>query len=325
MRKTNQYMASVFISLCSMIFLTPNVCAEELSLAAPGTLVFDEPKDLNSLRSFRLMSSPFKKNLEPAPSREGLDDLKLSASAQFSEKTITAVIPKMQGDIWILDLRREAHGFIDGVPISWYAIQNQSNLGLSLHDIQKSELAHLNALKTEDRPVVYEVTKKIEGTILNSDPVSINIKRTESEQQLSERLKLKYKRLPVSDHQRPSDEQVDEFVQFYQNLPKDAWIHMHCRGGKGRTTTFLMMVDMMNNAKKVTLADIAARHVLLGGSDLLNLSDEPEKEWKQDWAKQRKSFVELFYHYAKSNHFPQMTWTDWLKQQTATLQFEQPK
>jgi len=325
MRKTNQYMASVFIGLCSMIFLTPNLYTKEVNLAAPGTLVFDEPKDLNSPRSFRLMSSPFKNVVGDLPSREGLNDLKLSASAQFSEETLNAIIPKMQGDIWILDLRREPHGFIDGAPISWYAIQNQSNLELSTKEIEIRESLYLNELKKEEEPVVYEITKKVEGTILNSDPFSIKIKKAESEQQLSNRLKLNYKRLPVSDHHRPTDAQVDEFIRFYQGLPEDAWIHMHCRGGKGRTTTFLMMVDMMKNAKTVSLEDIAARHLLLGGSDLLNLSDDLEKEWKYDWAKQRKSFIELFYHYAKSKDYPQVTWINWLKQQTATLQFENPK
>tara|TARA_R110002110_G_scaffold195770_1_gene405476 strand:- start:99098 stop:100024 length:927 start_codon:yes stop_codon:yes gene_type:complete len=308
-----------------MILSSTSIYAEERVLALPGTIVYDEPEGLKVPRNFRLMSSPYKSLNEATPTRSGLDKLKLSASAQFSEETLKAVLPKMQGEVWVLDLRRESHGFEDGLPISWYAIQNQSNKDLTTEEILKKELILLKNFKQEKNPTVHRVTKKIEGAIVHSDPISVKTQRVESEQQLSVRLNLNYKRLPVADHHRPTDEQVDEFMHFYQSLPENAWIHMHCRGGKGRTTTFLMLVDMMNNAKTVSLEEIAARHILLGGSDLLNLSDEPEKQWKHDSARLRKSFVELFNHYAKSDDFPKLSWTEWLKQQTKIIDFDAPQ
>lgn len=42
-----------------------------------------------------------------------------------------------------------------------------------------------------------------------------------------------------------SPENIDEFIKLYKSLPKDAWLHFHCEAGKGRTTTFLAMYDMM--------------------------------------------------------------------------------
>ena len=65
-----------------------------------------------------------------------------------------------------------------------------------------------------------------------------------------------YCRFPTTDHVRPRDTEVDAFVAFASTLPTDTWLHFHCRGGDGRTTTFLVMHDTMHNAPGVSIEDI---------------------------------------------------------------------
>ncbi len=58
---------------------------------------------------------------------------------------------------------------------------------------------------------------------------------------------------------------VNYFIDFVKNQPKDSWLHFHCKEGIGRTTTFLIMYDIMKNHKDVNLNDIIKRQVLLSG------------------------------------------------------------
>jgi hypothetical protein len=81
-------------------------------------------------------------------------------------------------------------------------------------------------------------------------------------------LGLEYLRLPTTDHVRPRDSEVDEFVRFALDLAPGTWLHFHCRGGDGRTTTFFVMHDIMHNAPEVSVEDILKRQHLLGGSEL---------------------------------------------------------
>jgi len=97
-------------------------------------------------------------------------------------------------------------------------------------------------------------------------------------------------RITVTDHRSPLDDQVDLFVQSVKNLPKETWLHFHCRGGAGRTTTFMSMYDMMHNAKNVSFEDIMKRQTLIGGSDLLNHEEEDKSETRSDFMNNFYSF-----------------------------------
>lgn len=78
----------------------------------------------------------------------------------------------------------------------------------------------------------------------------------------------------------------------------------------GRTTTFMVMYDMMHNAKKVSYNDIMKREVLIGGSDILSVSDENKK----NESKSRSDFIKEFYNYCHDNNDGfQTSWSQWLK------------
>jgi hypothetical protein len=124
-------------------------------------------------------------------------------------------------------------------------------------------------------------------------------------------------RLPVPDHMRPSDKQVDRFVKLVRAVGKDkgTWLHVHCEAGDGRTTTFLAMYDMMHNARAVSFEDIVHRQWLLGGIDLL--ATNARAPWKREYARKRAEFIKKFYRYCRENKdgFKTM-WSAWLEGKT---------
>lgn len=58
--------------------------------------------------------------------------------------------------------------------------------------------------------------------------------------------KVYYCRIPVTDHCAPSNLALTEFGELAASSDAgSAWVHFHCHGGDGRTTTFLALYDMV--------------------------------------------------------------------------------
>ncbi len=274
-------------------------------------LVIDEDPGLTMPGRFRTTKDEFTSS-EKSPSKAGLDRLQAAASAQFSKTTLENALKKIDGPVWIVDLRQESHGFVDGMPISWYSKGNQSNAGESDDNLVRQEQMLINDVRRQGSILVSQILKKKEGVITKSRPIDIKVKNAQIEASLVTNLNLGYIRLGVLDHNRPSDATVDHFLEFTKTLPEEAWLYFHCRGGRGRSTTFMVMYDMIKNAKKVSLEDIVKRHALLGGSDLFNLKTDDDEVWKQPFIDERKAFITKFYNYAKdSRGYGKKTWTEW--------------
>ena len=93
-------------------------------------------------------------------------------------------------------------------------------------------------------------------------------------------------------------------------------MHFHCQAGKGRTTSFMVMYDMMKNPS-VSLKDILHRQYLLGGSYIAYdpSMPYPTKNWKDDYYHVKARMVAKFYEYVQQNHANNyaMPWSVWLK------------
>jgi protein-tyrosine phosphatase len=119
--------------------------------------------------------------------------------------------------------------------------------------------------------------------------------------------------LAEADHLLPSDADVDRFVALVRDLKPDAWLHFHCRAGSGRTTTFLVLYDMLRNADHLSAAEIVARQAAVPTHyDLFDARRNDRDENYQE----RARFVRAFHPYARAFHDGcKGSWTEWLKEQ----------
>lgn len=228
---------------------------------------------------------------------KGLDNLNISGSAQFSEnglkltkQTLGRTMP-----IIIVDLRQESHGFINGAAVCWADDHNKANRGLSKEEVLSDE------------------NTKLKSILLNK-PISIDEKtlipkKIESEEKLVKSQGMSYVRIPVTDKGLPDNDTIDYFINFVNSLSPNTWLHFHCKSGKGRTTTFMVMYDMMKNAKNVSLQDIVHRQFFIGGRNLLRA-----EQLIRDRAEQRSKLLNGFYKYCVENNDNfKTTWSQWIK------------
>jgi len=223
------------------------------------------------------------------------------------------MLAKFSGPITVFDLRQEDHLFVNGEPISWMATNNWANVGKSNEKVIAGECTRAAALKPGTQLDLADDRVK-KGTSGAAATEHITITQVQTEAEVVTKAGAAYVRLTVTDHARPLNEEVDRFILAIRAMPANGWAHFHCRAGKGRTTTFLALYDMLRNASHVGLEDIVNRQSLLVGDyNLLSKEKEPAG-WKAGIAADRADFVRAFYQYSRANPngHPQL-WSDWLK------------
>lgn len=236
-----------------------------------------------------------------------ITDLSAAGSAEFSQSGLQQVKSLLPDNtkITVLDLKQESHIFVDGNALSLYDEHNWVNLGKTDKKIRE----HEQELKNHIEKGNFIRTNKVEdGAIIS---VKLPVKNVATEMEMVEQSGLSYLRINVLDHKKPSDKAVNQFVELVKNMPSGEWLYIHCDTGKGRTTTFLAIYDMMLNAKNKQFDVIIKSQYELGGADLAAI---PEEDWKKPLAKERMEFLKSFYNYAKTNEDGFVTsWTDWKK------------
>ncbi|MBA3957818.1 MAG: phytase [Parachlamydiaceae bacterium] len=225
-------------------------------------------------------------------------DLQVSGSCQFSVSNLPALLNNIPNPkVVIIDLREESHGFINNLPVMWYNTHNDVNRGKSLHEIIADEQNRLtNALHS---PILHS-SKKDQNSIV---PTTV---ATEEEAVIA--AGARSLRLPVTDHSRPNDATVDMFI-YHIKKKENSWFHLHCHAGKGRTTTFLLIYDMLHNAHEKSFESFLTKHLQAGGSDFLK-SEDPSN-WKYDLSMARKAFLQKFYRFCKEADLNTETWSEW--------------
>lgn len=244
----------------------------------------------------------------------GLAELHIAGGGQFSKASLEKILRRLQTkNIFVIDLRQESHGMLNNNAISWYGPRNASNEGKTINQIDEDQSQLLMALGEQETAMVNKILKKsANGAIEKVKPTEYMVHQTSTEEELVTGMKLRYKRIFVEDYHAPTNKEVDRFIQIAQKIPANRWIYFHCRAGIGRTSVFMTMYDMMHNAKKVSLEDILARQVALGGKDLTQFPDK--KHFKYHWAVERLDFIKKFYAYAHDNRDNFKTsWSEWLK------------
>lgn len=272
--------------------------------------------------SFRTCQDEFKKRsatpgYDPdfVPTRKGLDDLKLSASSDFSSKELDALVAEIRkhhdGPITIVDLRNETHGMLNGNHLSLYGKQNWDNIGLSREQIVEAEKEIIHGT----------VGHQIEagGTNPGGRKTTLDVTSAETEAEACARKGIGYFRLTVLDHCFSDPRSIDDFIAFVQALPKDTWLHFHCQAGMGRTNMFLVFYDFLRNPD-VPEKDIIYRHFNLGGNFMYYKGDkENEEAYKVPLAQEKAEMIPLVYRYIQEQQPKgfKVSWTEWKARQRA--------
>jgi hypothetical protein len=281
----------------------------------PPVLIWDIDLNLaNDVpRNFRTTNDRPNEGSGEKTATTGLSDLRASGSGEFSLEGLKTLLPRMQGPVTVFDLRQETHLFVNDLPLSWYASHDWANVGRTQADIEKQEADQVQSFKPGSHVDVRPGQPVKHGDGSSVTPQRVTVERASTEQKIVENAGAHYVRVAVTDHACPLDSAIDEFVVAVRGLPQNAWAHFHCEAGLGRTTTFMVLYDVLRNANRVSLDDIVQRQkVLSKGYDVLQPPDADD--WKAPYAANRSKFIRAFYDYARANpNGRPKLWSEWLK------------
>jgi len=215
---------------------------------------------------------------ENIPYRFGINtNLLVSESSQPSQKAlgkiynrITASLPEnLQGiPIYLIDLRAESHGYLDGNAVSWHIANNLDNYGLS------STAAETNSAQRLKTAVNTDITAYAMGNADTGRGLKAknwHVQNFSTEQNAATVTGFHYIRIAATDMQAPSDQAINEFLSFCKNLPRNHkyFLHFHCQGGQGRTNSFLALYLMLEHPE-MSYTEIMTAVQNLSGLDFDN-------------------------------------------------------
>ena len=258
-----------------------------------------------------------------------------SGSHQLNAQTLADILKSEVVDkhnpstIYLVDLREETHGFLDDKAVSWYADNDFANVCQSVDWIMMDEADRfktLLALKNLKPPKTPQTTTKVftldmkgpdnrgQQRVTPTSYVERSVGTAETEETVANGLQAKigcrviYLRIPVTDHCAPTEAALGKL----RDLRKEAtpskgvapswpspWVHFHCHGGDGRTTTFLALYDMLcwkaslrPGETPPTTEDFAGRQRKLFDYSLI---PDPEQKWKYQLANVRWRVITKFH------------------------------
>jgi hypothetical protein len=179
--------------------------------------------------------------------------------------------------LYLVDLRQETHLFFDdgrdNRAVSWYADKDFANVGQTLDWIVADEAAQLAKIKAVPATQIYCITQDDQGNVSPTGYKDLVVKSAATEKDVAGQMPFtprpNYIRIPVTDHCMPGTDELNRFIKLCVSVKDGDWVHCHCHGGDGRTTTFLALFDMVRWAKSrgtsgfPTLDDFAHRQCQL--------------------------------------------------------------
>lgn len=288
------------------------------SIMAPYDIILDT---LNSDElPARFRTPHFAKSVDHNGVRlDGFYDLKISGSNQFSQGQLEAIVEYLirhyhvkRENIAVVDLREEPHGLINGDAVTFYYGPLYTLKNKSPDEVLVSDRQRINQVRGMPYIILNKMPVSDTGMPRNKKPMIMPVKSAMTEQELATMVGVQYIRIPVTDHFRPDHNDVDQFLDFVEKLPPGAWLHFKCRGGRGRTTTFMLMYDMLKNPS-LPKEEFAKRQVLIHGTDLSMIPISGKKKWKWFLSRERFHFVERFYEYLHAaDGYGYQKWSQWV-------------
>jgi hypothetical protein len=250
----------------------------------------------------------------------GLKELNMSGSAQFSVKQFQEMLNTLEAygfspnHILIVDLRGEPHAFINDYPIMWYVVPAWWTFSDPVMLVIANEKKRLDSLSMGQLISLNKIVQKDHlGQPEVIDVFTDKVASLKTEAQVVQEAGAHYVRIAVTDHMRPEDKDVDQFLNLVKVLPHGIWVHFHCHGGHGRTSTFMIMYDIIRNPE-LSLNDIIDRQVELGSVDLRHVSHHKGPIRFADH-KDRFHFIRLFYQFVHApDGYGKVSWSKWIMQ-----------
>jgi hypothetical protein len=249
----------------------------------------------------------------------GVEELYISGSQEPTELGWNKVAefirnkqPNLDQPVVVLDLRQESHGYVNGLPLTWVSHHNWQNRDKPNAQSQYDEEMWLSQLSSE-RLITNILTPKQYANKQYSKGKSLMKLSVKSESQVVSRLGFVYHRLYISDHMGPQDSEIEALVRIFKKYPKNTWYHVHCRAGKGRTTTVMAMYDIYRNADTVSFKDIIARQASIPPFYDLSVISQDDPELTPGY-EQRIAILRQFYEFSRASLLGyQGSWTEWHK------------
>lgn len=317
-------MWKVCLFFCFLFFISNPLFSSTQCNGTPlRPCIVEDTENNSTLKHWRSAEDLFHASQNKKINTKGLSSLWMSGSGEpsvFNWKDIAIAIIKLTNNqaehLVDMDLRQESHGYLNQNAITLAAKEDWVNIGKSRETILHDENKWLKTIKK--KKVLTHVLTPAEFKSGNySKGKSIEVFSTSNEEKIAENARFKYERLTVADHKAPDDADVNRFLLIIKKLKRNTWIHFHCRGGDGRTTTFMAMYDMLHNADKVSLDAIIRRQASV--APFYNLFQTSRTNKLLDaYYKKRKVFLEKFYLYSKAHlEGYSGSWTDWLHENDA--------
>lgn len=218
--------------------------------------------------------------------KEGLAELQMSGSSTVAFYELKWRLRQVKGPIVLVDLTEEDKPYYCGLHKTFFYSTG------------------------ETIPFLYQFRR-----FIMAGSTEIKPEYLQSEKELSSKFGFHYFDYEIRRQDVPLPTMVDQFIEFIHHLPKDAWLHIHCDGGKGRTTTFMIMVDTLKNGKNLSIEDIVKRQYQLGGVDLFDTSVWVKGTYTKEQLDARKDFVVSFHHYVNDPEgYEKKSWSEWLQE-----------
>lgn len=202
----------------------------------------------------------------------------------------------------LVDLREESHVYFNGNPFSWYADNDFGNVGMSRKQVQEDERAKVESSRGSSVQIFTTTDDAADDLqqerVLPVSYTELMVHAAQTEAEVAKILgdvfsgtKVQYIRIPVTDHCAPRAAALSSLQGIWSN---SGWVHFHCHGGDGRTSTFLALYDMLcwkaSGDPLPTLEEFADRQCQLfdyclnpGGCTCT----KPTKAWELSLAQER--------------------------------------
>lgn len=183
----------------------------------------------------------------------------------------------------ILDLKSEFHGYIHGIPTTFFGYNRPT-------------------------PGLRHIPRRL--LITGSIEICPNLVSPESSE--AKKYGFDYMAIDIGSKFIAPDKQIDKIVSFFETLPVDTWVHVHCTNGAGRTSTALAMLDILKNAPSISLDDIVKRQHLLGSVDLFDTEVWKGGTYTKAELENRKKFIKKFYAFVcQRKEGGIQKWSEW--------------